>query len=206
MRKGCFLCIGFCPHFLRSSDNLLTGRIPEALFGGCFSPPDSSSCSLSSALFYLFLQQNYLSGSIPSSIGGARGDTLFCLFLACGLCLTCCAGCHVSCCAALRQLFLFDNYLTGPLPPSSRNLTLLSTILLQRNLLSGQPGLPFSFAPPPRDSTASATSKSISGGIGLFNRSSFLNLQVVDIGDNRFSGSLPVEFFRLPRLRRVLGS
>ena len=79
--------------------------------------------------------------------------------------------------AALRQLSLFDNQFSGSIPVAFKNLTVLSTVLLQHNLLTGQPGLPFT------DNT------------------SFFNLQVVNIGDNLFTGSLPLEFFKLPRLR-----
>ena len=81
----------------------------------------------------------------------------------------------------MRQLFLFDNMLTGQIPVAIRNLTIVSTVLLQHNLLSGHPGAPFV--------------------ISEENNTSFLNLQVVNIGDNTFSGTIPTEFFKLPRLR-----
>lgn len=84
----------------------------------------------------------------------------------------------------MRQMLLFDNHLTGSIPASIKNMTILSTVLLQNNLLTGHPGKHFKM---PNDASAANTT--------------FPNLQVVDIGDNRFSGTVPEEFFRLPRLR-----
>ena len=55
-------------------DNLLTGPIPDEMFQGCFTPMGGAECALSSVKFYLLLHKNYLSGTIPSSIGGARGN------------------------------------------------------------------------------------------------------------------------------------
>ena len=57
----------------------MTGNIPEEVFSQCLqlpwqSDPPNNTCSLTSSLFYLFLHQNWLEGSIPSSIGGARGE------------------------------------------------------------------------------------------------------------------------------------
>ena len=81
----------------------------------------------------------------------------------------------------MRQMLLFDNHLTGQIPESITNMSILTTVLLQNNLLTGRPGVHFDL--PMDDNTT------------------FFNLQVVDIGDNRFSGTVPTEFFRLPRIR-----
>lgn len=87
----------------------------------------------------------------------------------------------------MRELFLFDNQLTGQVPASVRNMTILTTLLLQGNLLTGPPGQHFTLED--------------EGGGGSSSNITFRNLQVVDIGDNKFSGTVPVEFFKLPRLR-----
>lgn len=63
--------------FPSCSDNYLSGGIPEELFDDCIQlpwPTSTASCSLTSTILYLFLHQNFLSSSIPPSIGGARGD------------------------------------------------------------------------------------------------------------------------------------
>ncbi|KAJ7544710.1 hypothetical protein O6H91_09G090300 [Diphasiastrum complanatum] len=81
---------------LSLNQNLLVGPLPEL--------------SNLTSLTRLYLQNNHITGSIPSSIGSIK---------------------------YLQTLYLSDNLFSGPLPPSINNLSLLTTLYVDHNVLSG---------------------------------------------------------------------
>ena len=91
------------------SGNHLQGTIPPALFTNTL---NRTGGLYSSMLNYLFLQDNSLTGTIPSQVGLA---------------------------GFLRQIALYQNSLSGTLPMSLRNNTQLQSLLLQKNDFSGSP-------------------------------------------------------------------
>jgi Leucine-rich repeat (LRR) protein len=136
-------------------------------------------------LLLLDLSENYLSGTIPphlfnSSFPYPTYSILFNLylhknFLTGSISTNLCRG------FLLRQLTLFNNLLTGTLPPL-QNCANLQTILLQGNHLTGDPGLAFE-----------VTSPSMTG-------IRFHLLQAIDLSDNDFSGTIPKQIFLLPSI------
>eukprot|EP00603_Paraphysomonas_imperforata_P015088 CAMPEP_0114455140 /NCGR_PEP_ID=MMETSP0104-20121206/2944_1 /TAXON_ID=37642 ORGANISM="Paraphysomonas imperforata, Strain PA2" /NCGR_SAMPLE_ID=MMETSP0104 /ASSEMBLY_ACC=CAM_ASM_000202 /LENGTH=1477 /DNA_ID=CAMNT_0001627547 /DNA_START=33 /DNA_END=4466 /DNA_ORIENTATION=+ len=188
-----------------ASSNFLTGPLPTGLNvsselrhvvlgNNLFTSSIPMEIAILMVNLYLDLSDNLLTGPIPDEMfqgcftpmGGAEcalSSVKFYLLLHKNY-LTGTIPSSVGGARVMRQMLLFDNHLTGPIPASIKNMTILSTLLLQNNLLTGHPGEHFDM--PTDASMANIT---------------FPNLQVVDIGDNRFSGSVPEEFFRLPRLR-----
>jgi Leucine-rich repeat (LRR) protein len=108
-----------------------------------------------SLLLNLYLHGNYFSGTIPLNICRA---------------------------AAIRQVSLFNNFLTGTIPPLAQCAT-IQTILFQNNRFSGQPGTAFEVFNVP--------------GTKYNN---FTLLQAIDLSDNDFTGTIPKQIFTLPNI------
>lgn len=111
-----------------------------------------------SIILNLYLHGNYFSGIIPPTICRAP---------------------------VLRQVSLFNNFLTGTIPPL-QNCASIQTILLQNNKLIGDPGKAFEIS---IDTTLKYTNFSL--------------LQAIDLSDNYFSSTIPKQIFQLPRILYV---
>lgn len=165
---------------LNLNQNGFTGEIPP-----CFGQLQT--------LQTLDLGQNALAGTIPTELGDLTGlqslylhrnrligtipESLGNATQATVTAINAQEKNHTSLTAAnnLRRLWLGGNQLTGEVPESLRSLTALEELLLDNNQLSGESVL--RIVP------------------------SLTNLQTLDIGRNRFSGSLPNTLGNLRRLR-----
>ncbi|KAJ4965507.1 hypothetical protein NE237_017356 [Protea cynaroides] len=100
--------------------------------------------------------------------------------------------------AFLQSLDISNNVLTGPLPVTMNSLSSLTTMDLSFNKLTGSlPRLP------PNLVELALKANSLSG---LLSQSSFqglTQLEVVELGANRFTGAVQGWFFQLPSLQQV---
>ena len=96
----------------------------------------------------LSVESNYLTGTIPPSISSTRAT----------------------------QILASDNMFTGTIPRELSNMTSLQTLLLQFNMLEGQPD-------------------------AFINTSRQIQLSTIDLSFNEFSGTIPSLVFQLPILQ-----
>jgi len=126
-------------------------------------------------LIYVDLYQNHLTGTISESIG-----TL----------------------VDLQYLYFGANHLTGTLPESIGNLKKLSSFYVDCNFLHGT--LPSAISTFPDLEYLFLRNNSFSGPIAsLFNPHLQVNLSLVIISRNQFTGEIPLDLFRLPSLTVV---
>jgi Leucine-rich repeat (LRR) protein len=187
------------------NDNSLTGTLSASwsrltqlerldLFNCKLSGPLIHELSEMIMLSKLYLNGNMFSGSIPPYLGQFT---------------------------LLENLDLFDNQLTGTIPEELRTLSMLARIRLEKNQLHGP--LP-SFLGQFTDLTLLSLAQNyftgplidmslvgklkrlmlqnnrLTGAVGKTHFHPNASLEVLDLSDNRFTGSVPAFIFRFPRL------
>ncbi|MBA0549625.1 hypothetical protein Golob_020645 [Gossypium lobatum] len=148
-----------------------------------------------SQLTTLDLSDNYFFGRIPSSISSLRNlQTLT-------LTSNSFSGSIPDSVTALKSLETLDlshNALSGKLPKSLNSLTSLKRLDLSYNKLTGfLPKLPFNLL------ELALKANSLSGYVSKSTFDGLTRLEVVELSDNSFSGTLGAWFFLLPSLQQV---
>ncbi|KAL8159101.1 hypothetical protein V2J09_000638 [Rumex salicifolius] len=134
---------------LRLGSNFITGKIPVSI------------CENLVELVYLELENNKLSGIIPSELGS---------------------------CKKLQLLSLARNYISGELPVELSNLTKLTVLNLQMNKLHGE--IPSEISKLSNLVTLNISSNHLNGTIP-YSISSLQKLVILDLHGNNVSGSIP---------------
>jgi Leucine-rich repeat (LRR) protein len=124
-------------------------------------------------IFQVDLQDNNLSGAIPSSLGNLTG---------------------------LQNLNLFDNRLTGKIPSSFSDLTNLQTLFLGRNQLSDS--IPSFFGNLTNLVSLYLEQNRFSGNIPA-SLGNLHNLQTLELYDNKLSGPIPASLGNLTNLQQL---
>lgn len=199
---------------VRVAGNLFTGSLP-ASFSGCAAlrvldaagnrltgevPLLGSLAQPASDLEELILDENNLSGTIPSSLGSLSAALRTLRLSGCRL-----RGSipdQLGSLAALEHLDLARNALDGTVPASLASLAVLRTLDVTGNFLSGQ--IPDAFA-----SGASRAAlrelrlgeNQLSGTVPAFGDSSPHRLAFLDLSGNKLSGTIPQSLGKLSSLR-----
>ncbi|VAI89588.1 unnamed protein product [Triticum turgidum subsp. durum] len=190
---------------LALSNNHLSGEIPPALFNSTslqklllgtnsFAGSIPALLNIDSPLQYLILQSNNLSGTIPSSIGNFSslrwlllGDNNF-------------QGNIPMSIDEIRNLEILDityNFLTGSVPASLYNMSALTYLGMATNNLVGE--LPYNIGYTlPSIQTLIMQGNQFQGQIPT-SLANTTNLQVINLRNNAFCGSIP-SFGTLPSL------
>ncbi|RYH23648.1 hypothetical protein EON65_17670 [archaeon] len=145
--------------------NMLTGTLPEE-FG-----------NYNNLLLNIFaVNNNFLHGSIPSSLGNLR---------------------------LLVELFMENNFLSSTVPSAMGNMSLLVFLDLTNNMLTG--ALPLALGNLTNLDVLFVSGNRFSNGNldDLITFDHFPFLTNVDISHNRFTGSLPMSPFQIPTLRTI---
>ena len=193
---------------LNLEKNLLSGTFPQILSG-------------LTNLVEIDLTSNNLSGSLPASIVQLRNLN----YLEIDECLlTGSLPAALGMLSQLQYLQLYSNFLTGQIPASFVNLTELKSFEISHNALTGR--IPekvgqlgnlryvwlndnFLIGSIPRSMSAIASlqeiflsNNQIIGNLyHVFNASTQLSLDTIELSGNQLTGSLPQEIFALPSLR-----
>ncbi|KAG0449693.1 hypothetical protein HPP92_027125 [Vanilla planifolia] len=200
--------------FFRAGNNLLSGSIPHDLFGSTMQLMEldlsdngftgSVQTVSSSTLRTLNLSSNFLSGQLPYNLGSCTSVDLSKNILTGDLTLIQNWG------YTLEVIKLSSNQLSGPLPTALGRYPKLSIIDLSLNKLTGSV-LPSFFT------SFTLTNLNLSGN--YFNGSipfqgshsteslvlsSYNQLQILDLSNNSFSGTLSSEISSLPRLKMLI--
>lgn len=178
------------------SENVFSGPLPSlgnlpfiqqvVLSGNYLTGPMTGL--VSPGLHLLNIGDNFVTGTIPAELfnvtfelsGGVMYTLINFLFLQQNF-LTGTIPSNIGFAAQLKQIALYQNSLSGTIPSQIANCSLLQTVLLQKNFLSGSPGQAF------------VRRRNVE----------FPILQVVDLSRNRFTGTVPIELFQLPRIAYV---
>jgi Leucine-rich repeat (LRR) protein len=170
-----------------TNSNSLEGPIPSQLgnlanvqilflFENSLTGPIPSELGNLLNLIELSAYRNWLSGSIPSELGNLKN---------------------------LELLALFINTLDGVIPPELGQVTTMQSLVLSNNNLFG----PFELNTfnSPALIELNVSSNSLSGTIAISgNNISLSKLLVLDMSNNRFSGTLADSFFELPSLQSIV--
>ncbi|PRQ41365.1 putative protein kinase RLK-Pelle-LRR-Xb-1 family [Rosa chinensis] len=183
--------------FLDISQNFLNGSIPQSI------------CASSTRLQVLKLAVNYLSGTLPASLGNCSSLEDLCL-LTNNLSGGVPEGIYQL--QNLVRLTIQDNKLTGPLSKEVGNLINLNRLDISTNWFSGSipdvfhslgrlqyfvahsnnfsGGIPPSLSSSPNISLLNVRNNSLEGPIDL-NCSAMTSLASLDLGSNQFAGVIP---------------
>eukprot|EP01035_Chromulina_nebulosa_P025131 gene25131-32779_t len=199
--------------YLYLSNNSLKGPIPNTLYNltdiSVLSLRDNelsgtipSGISSLQKLKFLHLGNNYLTGTIPDELGLLKN--LEYLYVnnnqLVGKIPT-----SVSALANLTVLSMQDNLLTSTVPEGLSALQNLTQLSLNGNLLTGT--VPTSLSRLRYLQILQLQSNQLHGSIdGVFSPATQLALENIDLSDNAFSGSIPVDLFKLPSLLTVAAS
>ncbi|XP_071735447.1 systemin receptor SR160-like [Rutidosis leptorrhynchoides] len=144
------------------SSNEITGEIPVGICQG--------TTGIASSLKVLYLQNNKLTGTIPSTIGN---------------------------CSQLVSLDLSFNLLTGTIPTSFRYLSKLQDLIIWMNLLSGE--IPQELMYIKTLENLILDFNYLTGSIPA-SLSNCTNLNWISLSNNKLGGEIPAELGRLPNL------
>lgn len=172
-------------HLLDFSNNDFNGSIPHGF----------SNCSNLQSLRAGF---SNLSGEIPLDI--YRVPTLVELYLP-GNKLSGSIDETISYLINLKVLALYANLLTGEIPRSIGHLSNLEQLLLHINGLTGV--IPTSLANCSKLTTLNLRVNFFEGELSAFNFSKFIQLRLVDLGNNFFTGALPASLYACKKLTAI---
>ncbi|XP_058211417.1 receptor-like protein 7 [Rhododendron vialii] len=163
----------------RVAGNFLTGEVP------------TSFCQ-NRAFFALDLSDNYLSGAIPQCLANSSSDSLLLLNLSSNNFYGTVP--HMSM-RVIRVIDLSQNQLHGMVPRSLVNCTTLEILLLEDNQIEDT--FPYWLGTLPELKVLVLRSNRFHGAIeNLQMNMKFQKLQIIDLSQNGFSGTLPSEFFQ----------
>ncbi|WOG94395.1 hypothetical protein DCAR_0313690 [Daucus carota subsp. sativus] len=223
------------PHFIKSlehlqdldlSNNLIDGEIPQWIWKDSLNDLDLSHNFLTGGLhhllqnrlFFLKLQYNTLSGSLPDSI--CNSSSLEILNLSHNNFTGALPTCSRSLESSLSVLGVLINRISGSLPSTLSNFRMLRSLNLYGNKLEGT--VPPSFAKFDHLEVLDLGSNQLNGAFpqwleylknlqvlilksnkfhGMINNSSkiehpFPSLRIIDLSDNMFSGPLPAKYIK----------
>jgi hypothetical protein len=150
----------------------LSALVALFLNNNYFSGPIPSSVFSSMTLRYLYASENRFSSSLPSIVGAAKN---------------------------LEFIYLDSNSLTGPLPESLNALTKLIFFSVSSNMLTGRMGLLDYW---PSLEYLSLRDNEFSGSLSS-SVSTCKNLTFLRIDDNNFSGQMPTSLSSLTKLQGI---
>jgi RHS repeat-associated protein len=182
---------------LSVSENQLSGNIPTSIgdlvklqtlsaFTNRFTGNIPSSIGRLVKLQTINLSNNQLTGNIPSSCGALTLAT----FLNLGKNqLSGPIPPELGAMVAISELYLHENKLTGSLPASLKNLSKLRTLFLHTNQLSGT--VPPELASLARMEDFYIHNNRLEGPLPSTLFSTWINLSLVDVSNNQFTGQFP---------------
>ena len=174
---------------LSLSGNLLQGTLPN------------DALAALTALTYMNVRSNGISGVLPVALGSLTGLTLLNLE---DNALQGVLPEQLSTLTALQYLGLQDNRLEGTLPASLASLTALQELTLRNNAFNGT--VPAAFSVLTRLTYLWLDTNSLSGSIPGDALSQLSALTVLTLDGNALSGTLPPALAALPRLQRLSAS
>eukprot|EP00605_Chrysophyceae_sp_TOSAG23-4_P000091 GSChrysophyteH1.ASY1.ANO1.93.1 assembled CDS len=175
--------IGSMANLAKIDLNSLSGTIPDQIGGA-------------KSLTMLNAGYNKLSGTIPPSLGGI--SKLKQLFFGSNS-LTGTLPESLKSLTSLKYMHFYNNKLSGTIPNSYAKLTKMSDFKVFENELTGT--IPYAFSQWSDLRYFQVENNHFTGSPDIFDELNMLELEVIDIGNNAFTGPLPSDTFLLPSLR-----